>query len=151
MPSVLFKALGVNTYSIYLICLLKHKWTTWLGIYLDSILYLECILSVIQTIDPDVIVQSCAGNGPKNSQLEPLGSCFANWLADQAVRPQCLCQNVACLWVHLHIAGGGEVFLSHYNHILQEPDTKKKEKMFFIHSTILCLWRVTVNAMLDVL
>lgn len=26
MPSVLFKALGVNTYSIYLICLLKHKW-----------------------------------------------------------------------------------------------------------------------------
>lgn len=26
MPLVLFKALGVNTYSIYLICLLKHKW-----------------------------------------------------------------------------------------------------------------------------
>lgn len=87
--------------------------------------YLKCILSVIQAINPYVIIQSCAWDGPKNSQLEPLGGGFANRLTHQAVSPQCLCQNMTCLRVHLHIAGGGEVLLSHYNHILLDPNTLK--------------------------
>lgn len=71
----------------------KSNWTKYLLglIHLLSVLYLECILCVVQTIDPDVIVQSCAGDGSKNSQFEPLSGCLADWLAHQAVGPQCLC------------------------------------------------------------
>lgn len=98
-------------------------------------LYLKCILSVIQAINPDVIIQSRARDGPKDSQLEPLGGCFANRLAHQAVRPQSLRQNMTCLWVHLHVAGRGEVLLSHYNHILLDTHThtKKNSNFFFCH------------------
>lgn len=80
--------------------------------------YLQCILVVIQTIDPDVIVQSRAGDRSENRQFEPFGGCLADRLAHQAVSPQSLRQDVTCLWVHLHVAGGGEVFLPDYNHVL---------------------------------
>lgn len=110
--------------SMYCNRVYRVRWQANLWLYSHFFrLYLKCILSVIQAINPDVIIQSCARDGPKNSQLEPLGGCFANRLAHQAVSPQCLRQNMTCLWVHLHIAGRGEVLLSHYNHVLLDPNT----------------------------
>lgn len=66
----------------------KQKESFALTSLLVSVFYLECILCVVQTVDPDVIVQSCAGDGSKHSQFEPLGGCLADWLAHQAVSPQ---------------------------------------------------------------
>lgn len=83
-----------------------------------SLVYLENILVVIQAVNPDVIIQRGAADGSKNSQLKPLGGCLAHGLAHQAVRPQCLRQDVARLRVHLHVAGGGEVLLADHNHVL---------------------------------
>lgn len=71
---------------------IKDLFLEWLDLVpLVSILYLQCVLVVVQTIDPDVIVQSCAGDRSKKRQFEPFGSCLADWLAHQAVSPQCLC------------------------------------------------------------
>ncbi|TNN80620.1 hypothetical protein EYF80_009128 [Liparis tanakae] len=42
-------------------------------------------LSRVKTIDPDVIVQRCAGYGSKNSEFEPLGGRLADRLAHQAL------------------------------------------------------------------
>lgn len=153
MPSVLFKALGVNTYSIYLICLLKHKWKKY---------YLAWDLFSFNSL-PWVHLAYHPDNRPwydspklcrKRAQKQPA---WASWqLLCQLTGPPGSTSPVSLsecgmpLSPSAHSRGWWSFPLPLQPHPLGTR-YKKKEKMFFIHSTILCLWRVTVNAMLEVL
>lgn len=89
-------------------------------------IHLECVLRVVQAVDPDVILHGRAGDGAKNGELEALGGRSAQGLAHQAVCTQRLCQDVAGLVIHLNIARRGEVLLPDHHHVLQRGQEEHK-------------------------
>lgn len=84
-----------------------------------GVTYLQGILSVIQTVDSEAVLQRGAAEWPEDGQLQALGGCFGDGLPNQGVGAQFLGEEVAGLCVQLNVAGGGEVFLSDHHHILR--------------------------------
>jgi hypothetical protein len=80
--------------------------------------YLQGILCVIQTVDPDAVLQGGAAEGPEDGQLQALGSCFGDRMTNQGIGAEVLCEDVAGVCVQLNVAGGSEVFLSNHHHLL---------------------------------
>lgn len=83
-----------------------------------GVTYLQGILSVIQTVDSEAVLQRGAAERPEDGQRQALGGCFGGGLPDQGVGAKVLREEVAGLCVQLDVAGGGEVFLSDHHHIL---------------------------------
>lgn len=100
-------------------------------------IHLECVLRVVQAVDPDVILHGRAGDRAKNGQFEALSGRSAQRLAHQTVCTQRLCQDVAGLVVHLNIARRGEVLLTDHHHVLQRGQEEQK--------TVTQLWAMAIN------
>lgn len=86
--------------------------------------YLQGVLSVIQTVHSEAVLQRGAAEGPEEGQLQALGGCLGGGLPDQGVGAEVLAEEVTGLRVQLNVARGGEVFLAHHHHVLRD----KKER-----------------------
>lgn len=82
--------------------------------------YLQGILSVIQTVDSEAVLQRGAAEWSEDGQLQALCSGFGGGLPHQGVSAKVLRQEVAGLCIQLNVAGCGEVFLSNHHHILRD-------------------------------
>lgn len=82
--------------------------------------YLQRVLSVVQTVHSEAVLQRGAAEGREEGQLQALGGCLGGGLPDQGVGAEALAEEVAGLRVQLHVARGGEVFLAHHHHVLRD-------------------------------
>lgn len=82
--------------------------------------YLQGILSVIQAVHSEAVLQRGAAEWPEDGQLQALCGCFGGGLPDQGVGAEVLREEVAGLHVQLDVARGGEVLLANHHHVLRD-------------------------------
>ena len=81
--------------------------------------YLQGILSVIQAVHSEAVLQRGAAEWPEDGQLQALCGCCGGGLPDQGVGAEVLGEEVAGLRVQLNVARGGEVLLANHHHVLR--------------------------------
>lgn len=81
--------------------------------------YLQCHRRVLQTVDPEAILQGGTEGRGKDDQLEPLDCRAGVGLAREHIGAQLVQQDVTGLSLQLAVAGGVQGLLIQRHHLLQ--------------------------------